>query len=456
VSANPIDSRWFFSAPYEAPMIRRGDPLGLRLAAGRYAEAIVPGLSNRTIDARWLTITAWMLVMANDVWRRCGNSTEAGLSRSAAAELFGWLEPLELMWIARTLVLAGPKGRQLPGQRAVGRWLDANQRTERFGMQLAQYQRQRFIGVYGGYRVALRGLPNMTQDGDGWRPGAVADELAQIAQGALGAARLARGRAPGKFNPEGYWRQQGWPRWERTGGRHFIPESLTDLRPITSDEVSVLKPLLFGGKDKNSPGRLREAVVEIMDASKGRDHHDVCKDLEKKLTRVTQGAVARLGAFAHLADTGLAVINAIWESLREKEQRKVPILSPAELSNDPKVRLVIKALVAAAKEWRSARAEFRPEWSVARELAEVVSARALRPEKLVRDLVEFHERRAGGRRWFRFDEGGDVRPASPVRDQDGSPYRFRLFAVARLAIQCKLIDKIPRVIGFEDDEEGQQ
>jgi len=69
-----IISDWFFSAPYEAPMVRRGDPLGLRLAAARYADALAPGLSNRTLDARWLTISAWMLVLANDVWRRRGNS----------------------------------------------------------------------------------------------------------------------------------------------------------------------------------------------------------------------------------------------------------------------------------------------------------------------------------------------------------------------------------------------
>ena len=85
-----IVSEWFFSAPYEAPMIRRGDPLGLRLAAARYADALVPGLSNRTVDARWLTISAWMLVLANDVWRRKGGTASAGLSRRQAADLFGW------------------------------------------------------------------------------------------------------------------------------------------------------------------------------------------------------------------------------------------------------------------------------------------------------------------------------------------------------------------------------
>lgn len=126
-----IISDWFFSAPYEAPMVRRGDPLGLRLAAARYADALAPSLSNRTLDARWLTISACMLVLANDVWRRRGNSAPAGLSRRAAADLFGWMEPIELLWIARTLSLVDIEGRQLPGQRAVRRWLDGGQRTGR-------------------------------------------------------------------------------------------------------------------------------------------------------------------------------------------------------------------------------------------------------------------------------------------------------------------------------------
>lgn len=63
-----IVSEWFFSAPYEAPMVRGGDPLGLRLAAARYADALAPGLSNRTLDARWLTISVIERICARRGW----------------------------------------------------------------------------------------------------------------------------------------------------------------------------------------------------------------------------------------------------------------------------------------------------------------------------------------------------------------------------------------------------
>ena len=317
-------SEWYFSAPYEAPMIRRGDPLGLRLAAGRYAEALAPGLSNRTLDARWLTICAWMLVMANDVWRRRGNSAPAGFSRRAAADLFGWMEPLELLWISRTLRLESAEGRQLPGQRAVQKWLDSDKHPRRFGMSFAQYRRQRSIGVYGAYRVALRALPGMTIEGDGWRPDSVAEELARITQVALGPAKAKLSAAHGNFDAESYWRRVGWSKWSRLGKKNFLPKSRRKLRPITADEIEVLKPVLFGGKEPQDHGRLRETVVEIICASTAREHHGVCNDLERRLFRTLDGAVDRLGLFAHLADAGMDVMNAIWVGLRGCRNARCP------------------------------------------------------------------------------------------------------------------------------------
>ncbi len=447
-----VISDWYFSAPYEAPMVRRGDPLGLRLAAARYADALAPGLSNRTLDARWLTISAWMLVLANDVWRRRGNSAAAGLSRRAAGDLFGWMEPIELLWIARTLSLVDPEGRQLPGQRAVRRWLDDGQRTARFGMSYTQYRRQRSIGIYGAYRVALRGLPGMTIDGDGWRPDAVAERLAHITQSALRTAAATSGLAHGNFDAESYWLREGWSKWSSPAGKGFLPESRRTRRPVTADEISVLKPVLFGGNDPKSHARLRETVVDVIHASKAREHHGVCNDLEKKLSRATHGAVARLGTFAQLADTGLAVMNAIWAGLREMETRQVPAVRPADLAADDDVREALAELVVAAKAWLSGKSAFRPEWVLANELAALAMSRARNFNKLVRGLVEYHEVRGGGRRWFRLDEDGLVRPASLLRDQEGSPYRFRLFSLARLALQCRLIPRMPKALDFTDEE----
>lgn len=447
-----IVSEWFFSAPYEPPMVRRGDPLGLRLAATRYADALAPGLSNRTLDARWLTISAWMLVLANDVWRRRGNSAPTGLSRRAASDLFGWIEPIELLWIARTLKFADTERRQLPGQRAVKKWLEAGQHTERFGMSFAQYRRQRSIGVYGAYRVALRALPGMTIGGDGWRPDAVAEQLARIAQSALGAAAATPGLAHGNFDAESYWRREGWLKWDSSGGKGFLPESLKKMRAVTADEISVLKPILFSGSDQKGHARIRKMVVDVMFASKAREHHGMCNDLEKKLSRVTHGAVTRLGTFAQLADTGLDVMNAIWADLRKMETRQVPAVHPGDLANGVDVRAALRELVVASKAWLSGKSAFRPEWVVANELAALATSRSRKFDKLVHGLVEYHEARGGGRLWFRLDEDGLVRPASSLRDQEGSPYRFRLFSLARLALQCKLIPRMPKALDFADEE----
>ena len=155
-------------------------------------------------------------------------------------DLFGWIEPLELLWISRTLSLADAEGRQLPGQRAVGRWIEGGLRAGRFGMSFAQYRRQRSIGVYGAYRVALRALPGMTVAGDGWRPDAISEQLARIAQSALGAAAATPGIAHGNFDAESYWRRAGWSKWSSSARKDFLPESLKTLRPVTAEEISVL------------------------------------------------------------------------------------------------------------------------------------------------------------------------------------------------------------------------
>jgi hypothetical protein len=107
---------------------------------------------------------------------------------------------------------------------------------------------------------------------------------------------------------------------------------------VSAEEIAVLKPVLFGGKDRKGHARLRETVVDVMHASKAHEHHGVCNDLEKRLSRATDGAVARLGTFAQLADTGLTVMNAIWAGLREVETHKVPALRPDDLAASQDVR----------------------------------------------------------------------------------------------------------------------
>jgi hypothetical protein len=456
-SGKVLNAEWFFTSPYDPSIVRRGDPLGLRLIAARYADTLAPGLSNRTIDARWLTLTAWMLVQANNVWRRRGNSVSGPLSRPAARDLFDWLEPMELLCVARTLSLDESKGRQLPGQRAVRRWLENGKSSRRFGMSFAQYRRQRSIGVYGAYRVALRALPGMTINGDGWRPDRIAGLLSSVAQKRLGSAAASSGADQGKFEAETYWQQRGWPKWESTGGKDFIPETLGNLRPITSDEIDILGPALFGAGESKSLSNIRRSVVEVMSSSRVDEHHELCRALEKDLLKPTAGAVSRLGVFAQLADKGMTMMNAIWSALQNAQGAAVPALSAMDLARMSDVKDAARELISASKEWLAAKTESRSEWGIADELATLVNSQARDLNRLVTRLIEYHELRGGGRRWFRLDDKRLVRPVSSLRDQEGSPYRFRLFSLARLAVQCKVITKIPPALDFRDvDEEGRE
>lgn len=61
--------QWYFTAPHNPVLVRRGDPLGFRGVADWYADLLAPGLSNRTYDARWLTILMWTLHQANRAWQ---------------------------------------------------------------------------------------------------------------------------------------------------------------------------------------------------------------------------------------------------------------------------------------------------------------------------------------------------------------------------------------------------
>jgi hypothetical protein len=82
------DQLWFFTAPEEPVLKRRGDPLGFRKATDGYAELLAPGLSSRTVDGRWLTILCWILRNANELRQRFrpgGDNSLPGDSRQAAA-----------------------------------------------------------------------------------------------------------------------------------------------------------------------------------------------------------------------------------------------------------------------------------------------------------------------------------------------------------------------------------
>ena len=51
-----------------------------------------------------MTILAWCLVRSHEVFHAMGQRALA--TRDDQRERYGWLQPLELMWVARTIMLA--------------------------------------------------------------------------------------------------------------------------------------------------------------------------------------------------------------------------------------------------------------------------------------------------------------------------------------------------------------
>ena len=105
-------TEWFFRAPLEDIAMRRGDPLGMRSVAEELAEALAPGLSNRTVDARWISILCLVLDQGHAAWDAFGASSHGDtmINRNAAKELYSWVRPLEMLWLARTVKLTEEQG----------------------------------------------------------------------------------------------------------------------------------------------------------------------------------------------------------------------------------------------------------------------------------------------------------------------------------------------------------
>ncbi|MEI8190769.1 MAG: hypothetical protein WCI75_13735, partial [candidate division NC10 bacterium] len=182
------DPRLLFTAPWEPIVVRRGDALGLQALADQFADKVAPGLSNRVIDGRWVTILAWCLVRSQEVFHASGGRSVA--TRAQQRKRYAWLRPLELMWVARTIGLTKDwKDRSLAGQRRVQPWYEGDDKTDRFGMSHDQFRAYRQTGEYGGYRDLFRNWPRMTAAGGGLRPGPAAKEFTNLLDQKLRVAR---------------------------------------------------------------------------------------------------------------------------------------------------------------------------------------------------------------------------------------------------------------------------
>jgi hypothetical protein len=448
----------FFTAPWEPIIVRRGDALGLRAVTDQFANAVAPHLSNRIQDGRWVTILAWCISRSQDVYTASGERMPETQAQQRAR--YAWLQPLELMWVARAISLAPDdwRQRQLPGRRKVLRWYeDDKQRGDNFGMSADQYKGYRQTGMYGAFRLAFRHWPGLTTGGDGWTPGPATHKLAHWLDTKLGTARPswhlgsngsdtdegslnARSIKISRGKEDRWWRQH-WEQFDE-GGRAAINKTLPSLRTDHSvlPEAKLLRPLIFGA---DYSGRRRHDVACALASLKVNDHLDLCKGLARKFPQ--DAAIALLPQFSRLADAGMEAMDMVAQVLGTNAT-----ISITQVCRHPDAKRICAELFAAAKDWpRATHFQMRHIESVDQFADTFVSAT---PSQCIAALLDHHMRKGGGLRWFGLRS--QLIEAGSPGGSGSSRYRFRFWSLCRLAAQCGVIKAMPAgMVDLEAAEE---
>lgn len=436
LDAEPF-AEWFFTAPLEDTPVRRGDPLGMRDYAERMAEMLAPGLSNRIMDGRWLFIMCWATDQAYSAWRVLGKHRdgEAATTKEAAKELYAWLQPLEFLWVTHTVNATKDRGagRQLPGVRAVRRWIDGGCKSRRFGLTSSARARYRFTGIYGAYRVALKALALAE---DGWRLEPFGQKFAKIVRDKVSRSpthRLGRGKT---LEPDSYWiRELGLESFARA----FLPTELETPFCLPESERRLLEQALFSDSADKTEGRRRRAVVMAAVKSSARTRPDLLADIADMLDDGTHSEdLTLLSPFCELADAGMAAMNACWAAAAEGNG--AGYASVSEIVKRDEVRTALDQLRAAAKQWKDASGAGSPAQTADR-LAECVLKSGNNSQRF-HALMQHHNRFGGGLKWLALD-GEIVKTLAPVQGNTASLYSFRLNALCRLGIQAGIIKQIP-------------
>jgi len=437
---------WFFTAPYEKTAVRRGDPLGMRSFAEEMAERLAPGLSNRTMDGRWLSILCWALQQSNEAWQVLGVGTndEHVTTGEADRELYSYLRPLEILWLARTVENTSDhgKGRQVPGVRAVRRWTDGGHGLERFGFSPDSYARYRFTGVYGAYRVALRSLPGLTTGGDGWRVGPVGRDFAEIVSGKVQCSRTHHRRRGKRSTPEQYWQRKF--EWNK-GPFEFLPTAISKPERLIGSEGKLLERAVFLGPQTKDVecrhGIRRRAVVEAAAKSSATTRHGLFADIARTLGGGKPlDEIALLSPFCELADAGIAAMNACWAAVREGGS--AGFANASDVLDCIDVADAFDVLTETARRWQSERSNSGSAIAVADALAESVIGAGGNRKRRFQALERHHNQFGSGLKWLAL-EGATIKLLAPIRGGDAGQYQFRIGALCRLGVQAGIISAMP-------------
>lgn len=449
-------SNWFFTAPPEDLGERRGDPFGLRRAADFYADALAPGFTSGTNDARWITILSWILTQAWERYRKLRDRVDGPLNHDEARHLYAWVQPLELLWIARTLLKVPDSTAVLPNKRAVRAWLNGGQKLDGrcppfFGLSSDQIRRFRATGPYGRYRGLLRSI-GMTVDNDGWRPNDTALALAKTLGVATANGSLRTlGQADNLAARGRYW-SACWEEWATPKNVKTLPQGATSQ--LYKPEQNILRKALFAGEPP-SPAARRQAVVKL--CAGGESHEVICasiaKGLAKSVDASEQIAIARLPGFVALSDAATDVLSILWSRLNDADIVSLPI---DDLAKDHEVGQALSRLRETAARWTDAQRTqpvgLDTAFSAVHRFAEVVAVPGA--GKQLAALADHHAKHGGGVSWFA-REGGSLSRVARRSGLSPQPLRFRLAALCQVAWQVGRIDQMPTGLMADAVEDGQ-
>lgn len=454
----------FFTEPWEPVTSRRGDPLGIRALVDQIAESVAPGFSNRTQDARWVTLLAWSLVRSQAVFRT--GFAHAEMDAAAQRQRYNWLRPLELMWVARTITLDEDnwKSRTLPGRRRVSAAVNGGARKmpPRFGLSEAQFQRYRQTGAYGAYRVAFRKWPGLTAAGDGWNPGPASVKLALWLDNKLGSsvrpawpvdgdtetAAISVRSIRAHSGKEAQWWLANWP-----GYLQPMRSRIGELRPSRRDEATklpeadLIEPMIFG---QDPAGQRRMKVVRVLARSGAASHHACCEALAGAFKDVP--AITLMPDLLALTDAAMDVMDRVAELIRGTTGQTLK-----KLQADTECKRRLSDLTEASKQWLCLADCGLKHRGRADRLAQAIYDIPA-PDRL-RSLILHHQLNGGGLRWFIL-QGDSVVPNAPPTG-NSSRYGFRLWALNRIAVQCGVVKSMPKglmqeAIDLDEDDADDQ
>lgn len=454
-----VSHEWLFTEPTEQIYVKRGDPLGWLDIAEKFSNVLAPGISKRTYDARWITILSWCLMVSKNA--PLNNTLNA---REKQHERYRWLRPIELMWIAHALSdQTDNKGLQLPGRMAVQRWLLDNQKQQsekdyKFGFTPEQWNRYRYSGIYGAYRVALRKLPGLTKDGDGWTPDYIGVELAKWMEKRLDeeAPKINKEISKRiKREPEQYWGEEYWGEWNEIKKKD-LPTSSNEMNSLPKEEQKILRKALFEGPKSER----RRIVSETIGKIETNEYSELCRNIAMALDDKEDGNFLALASpFSQFSDSAIDVFNEIMDIINDNnENTKIEIKQLVEYKI---VLKKVRLLKRAANNWlrNIDKIGNNTKLDYVSKLAISISDKNKDEIEILKVLINHHIIHGGGQKWFNLIDSDSLESALPISQSNSKPgfYRFRLWQLARMAVQCGVIEPedIPEVLMTEeifDDE----